>query len=477
MSSRPGAPNSTERTRAANGVYEVMPGSAIRFLEAHTSHAGHPVTACITGEEEVGGAALRAVRVMESRLLKLGWPVGRPLGTVAEVQKTFGLGRPASREAINILEARGLVETRRGPGGGIFVSAPTLDDVAQMLLVYLEIGDAPSDCVGEFRLLVWRMIIEATVDCAISPTHDDECGKWGFAFDLACRLGNPTMAFAARLAEMLARTCGLPAAPQRDTLLDTSLRAWDLKPALARLPFLAQAEYGATRAPRDIGVSPHPSSRGKPATTLAMRLVRELRDRPDHLEAEWETAERLGCTEILVRQARRILEDHNFVHCRRGSKGAALKIDAGPASLIRLLVPCLIANGASLMDNRQVAYFLTSEAAALAARRGGECQTLLTEPCQAQDGEEELVAMFEHENVLLESSGNPLLVILVRSLGLADFHFDEAPHWRSAETDMMAFNQRILTAINTGDAETARMLARTKSDFINSLLDDHPKAA
>lgn len=53
-----------------------------------------------------------------------GWREGHLIGAEAELTAQYGVGVAAVREAVRILEARGLARTRRGPGGGLLVTAP-----------------------------------------------------------------------------------------------------------------------------------------------------------------------------------------------------------------------------------------------------------------------------------------------------------------------------------------------------------------
>ena len=182
---------------------------------------------CIIGTDEASGnLAHEAVAAVEMHLLQRGWPVGKALGGLPEVQKNLGLGRPACREAMIILEARGLLDVRRGPGGGLFVAAPTVEDAVGAMLMYLTLSGASAECIQEFRLLVWRMIVEAAIERRVgAPVSGADAGEWGFAVDLAQRLGSPAMATAAQVAEMLVRTCEGRAAPAYDVVLAQALRA------------------------------------------------------------------------------------------------------------------------------------------------------------------------------------------------------------------------------------------------------------
>ena len=80
----------------------------------------------------------------------------------------------------------------------------------------------------------------------------------------------------------------------------------------------------------------------------------------------------------------------------------------------------------------------------------------------------ELIDLIRIENLLLELAGNPLLSIMTRSLGLANLLSLEARISLQRRVDIVAFNHRILRAIEAGDAETAGLLARAKGEIQQS---------
>src|SRR3990170_1118475 len=82
-------------------------------------------------------AEIRA-RIARGRLLP-----GEPLPVEEELTAEFGCSRPVVREALRILETGGLVEVRRGLGGGARVRHPSISDAAKSMGVYLQIGDVP----------------------------------------------------------------------------------------------------------------------------------------------------------------------------------------------------------------------------------------------------------------------------------------------------------------------------------------------
>ena len=56
------------------------------------------------------------------------------------------------------------------------------------MLLYLALAGTDGTCIREFRLLVWRMVVEAAIDRGVTlPVSATDAGEWGFAFDLAHR--------------------------------------------------------------------------------------------------------------------------------------------------------------------------------------------------------------------------------------------------------------------------------------------------
>ena len=435
------------------------------------SDAVQRLTSCVIGADEpTGNRAHEAVSAVEMYLLRRGWPVGTALGALPDVQKGLGLGRPACREAMIILEARGLLDVRRGPGGGVFVAAPSAEDVVGALLIYLTICGASRDSIQVFRLLAWRMVVEAAIDRNVC-TGDlmGNVSEWGFAVDLARRIGNPAMALVAQIAEMLVRTCEGRAAPQHDALLEQALRARNTRQAILRLDEIARPMdlTGPLLIPDAIERTAAWSGR-RSAIALAQRMTREIIHRPEKLEAEWETADRLGYSDAVVRQARRILQDFGIVRCQRGKKGAPSGTPANAAGIIRLLAPCLIATGMTTRHSAETANFLACNAPRLAAGRAAVAGRAQVSVLSSFANSLEFIDHIRMDNLLLELAGNPLLSIMTRSLGLANLVRLEATPGLQRRVDIVAYNVRILRAIEVGDAETADLLARAKGEIQQS---------
>src|SRR5580700_4072403 len=95
--------------------------------------------------------AKRAAKVADliiEDVMALGWPVGDVLGSEAELLERYRVSRAVFREAVRLVEHQQVARTRRGPGGGLVITEPTVDAV----VLYLHRVDARLDEVFEARI-------------------------------------------------------------------------------------------------------------------------------------------------------------------------------------------------------------------------------------------------------------------------------------------------------------------------------------
>lgn len=67
---------------------------------------------------------------------------GEPLPAEKTLMETYGVSRPTLREALRILEAESLIETRRGAGGGVVMKMPAADVVIRQAALLLQLSGA-----------------------------------------------------------------------------------------------------------------------------------------------------------------------------------------------------------------------------------------------------------------------------------------------------------------------------------------------
>lgn len=93
--------------------------------------------------------------------------IGERLPSEEELTEVFGIARTTLREALRILESQGLVEIRRGRGGGPVVTMPDEQTLARGMAVLLQLRHTTVGDLDEARQL-----IEPRLAAALAARHD-----------------------------------------------------------------------------------------------------------------------------------------------------------------------------------------------------------------------------------------------------------------------------------------------------------------
>jgi DNA-binding FadR family transcriptional regulator len=154
-------------------------------------------------------------REIEREIKAARWPVGKNLGSAADLEQRFGVSKPTMREAVRILENRSLAAMRRGPGGGLIVAAPSETLAAEGAALYLEYRRVSLEHLSTMRRSLELTGIElavanldedgisrlrAVIDEEIyNPSEDSEISTTGFHLVLAELSGNPALSLFVRI--------------------------------------------------------------------------------------------------------------------------------------------------------------------------------------------------------------------------------------------------------------------------------------
>jgi DNA-binding FadR family transcriptional regulator len=76
--------------------------------------------------------------LIQSEIIQMGWPVGKMLGSEAELIERYGVSRSVLREAVRLLESRWVARMRPGPGGGLMITTPDSTAVMETTRLYLD---------------------------------------------------------------------------------------------------------------------------------------------------------------------------------------------------------------------------------------------------------------------------------------------------------------------------------------------------
>lgn len=100
----------------------------------------------------------------------MGWPVGQVIGSEPELLDDLGVSRAVFREAVRLLEHHSVATMRRGPGGGLVVTAPETSSLARAATLYLQYNKASAQDIFEARSALELKIVE------LATQNIDEAG-------------------------------------------------------------------------------------------------------------------------------------------------------------------------------------------------------------------------------------------------------------------------------------------------------------
>ena len=119
----------------------------------------------------VDSRAKRAAQVADlivEDVMALGWPVGHVIGSEADLLDRYKVSRAVFREAVRLIEHQQVARTRRGPGGGLVITEPTVGAVIDSVVLYLHRVDARLDELFEARIVLEQLA------CQLASERTDE---------------------------------------------------------------------------------------------------------------------------------------------------------------------------------------------------------------------------------------------------------------------------------------------------------------
>ena len=308
-----------------------------------------------TSRKLAAGIAARIV----ADISDAGWPEGEVFGSEAELLDRYGVSRAVFREAVRLLEHQEVARMRRGPGGGLVVTVPSVESVIQAVMVYLLYVGARFEEVFEARqaleqeavsLAAARLGEEHLVelrDLVAAEANGDVAHHRVLHVLVAAASRNPALEF---FVDLLHRVT-LLYAPESEALTSQvlassaeahvriveSIVGGDASRAVRRMRSHLDAEAGFIRGrmpdrPRAEAVfSRSDGGRTKLAESVARQVFVEV------VDAGWPVGELLGSeadlmarfdvSRAVLREAVRVLEHHQVARMRRGP-GGGLQVTA-----------------------------------------------------------------------------------------------------------------------------------------------------
>src|ERR1700733_2284474 len=113
--------------------------------------AAHTMSAPTDPESKLAASVARRIL---TDVVDRGWPVGEVLGSQAELIERYGVSRAVFREAVRLVENQEVAFMRRGPGGGLVVTEPTVDAIIDAAVLYLHRANTRLPEVFEARIVL-----------------------------------------------------------------------------------------------------------------------------------------------------------------------------------------------------------------------------------------------------------------------------------------------------------------------------------
>ncbi|HXC60180.1 MAG TPA: GntR family transcriptional regulator [Steroidobacteraceae bacterium] len=250
-------------------------------------------------------------RRIEDDIAVLGPAPGASLGSLRQLSERYQAGRSVTREAVGLLERRGLGRLRPGPCGGFILARPQPETTGVALaehflsmgLTHLQLQDAR---------------------------------------------------------EALQRITQGNAPDPVSTLLMRCLDAVQVG--------LGGERDAALRPETELRQSPG----GTRAASIARRLATEIQRTGGagvRLGSEWDLCERFGASRLTLRQAIRLLQDSGLVECRRGRGNGLVIRDRRASGSIRLMLAYLISEKLDPITAGTILFQLNAYVPALAVSR------------------------------------------------------------------------------------------------------------
>jgi DNA-binding FadR family transcriptional regulator len=461
-------------------------------------------------------AAKRAEQVADrivGDVMAMGWPVGTLLGAEADLLERYGVSRAVFREAVRLVENQQVARTRRGPGGGLVVTEPTVDAVIDAVVLYLYRVEARLDELFEARIVLEEIVTDLAPgrlderdltrlrSSLLAGDPDQEADPRALHALLASITRNPALELFVDVLNRVAmlystdrQTLGPAAAAETaharaHARIAEAVIAGDSGLARHRMRRHLEAERDFLRGRvstrellPDHVVGTSEAGVGKRAEAVARRITQEIVGggmQPGQLVgAEKELIEREGVSRAVLREAVRLLEHHQIARMRRGPGGGLFVFEPSASAVTEIAAIYLARRGMRLADLAELRTGVEVELAGLAADRvdaaaAARLSRALGRERTAPDDEQNEAGRDLHAAVAGAARNRVLELVALVLIRLSSLHQTERLALRArrqVRAEVLRAHGAIAAAVESGDRELARHRMRRHLDALAALL-------
>ena len=309
-----------------------------------------PLVVPATGPTTESKMAANVARRILTDVVERGWPVGEVLGSQAELIERYDVSRAVFREAVRLVENQQVAFMRRGPGGGLVVTEPTVDAIIDAAVLSLHRANTRLQEVFEARIVLEVIAAELATE---RLTADDASGLRALGDEevrdhralharLAALTRNPALELFVdilnRVAFLYFRGDGssltestLSASRQAHARIIEAVLDHDAAGARRRMQrhleaesaFLQNRKLSRQFLPRSVALGGGVSN--KRAEDVARAILQDVvaDDLPPGtlIGSQAALIEHYGASRAVFREALRLLEHHQIARMRRGPGG------------------------------------------------------------------------------------------------------------------------------------------------------------
>jgi DNA-binding FadR family transcriptional regulator len=422
-------------------------------------------------------------RRIEDDIASGDFATGVALGALRDLSARYCAGRSVVREALGLLERRGLGRMRPGPCGGFIFSKPRPEALGEQLAAYFRASGVTLRQLMDARESVDLMAARLAGSVARSDTElaplraagaSDLAGLLAGRLHIARLAGEPVLLLFVECLNRLTANFRRVEGPTSETghrqstdcAFHHALRAGNPEKAVSEarrahheLAAWLTEHAGSSFSACD-GADQTPT-----AKTLACVIARKLAadiaragGAGARLGSEWDLCERFNVSRLTLRQAIRLLQDSGLVECRRGRGNGLIVRDRRGAGSIRLLLAYLIGEKMDPMAAGTILFQLNCFVPALAVARANSDGRLQLEAALSRV---ESCDPFERYDLLglvhcvSRLADSPIIDLFSRCLVAYEARFRASLAERlpgSAQASYFQLVRRLLDRVPTGDS-------------------------